>query len=129
MKKCNEMISIYFKEYTHYNKILSEKIKSEKNENNFQKLIDNKELAISFIMFSHIKNNIDEISFEFNINQNHNFLLNFMKNQIKDYRYDLLYYWQHYLIISFIEELKILLTKRIYFIKILIFFQIFIKIK
>ena len=112
MKKCNEMISIYFKEYTHYNKILSEKIKSEKYENNFQKLIDNKDLVISFIMFSHIKNNIDEISFEFNINQNYNFLLNFMKNQIKDYRYDLLYYWQHYLIISFIEELKILLTKR-----------------
>ena len=112
MKQCEKMISSYSKEYSNFNKILKEKIKSEKNNNSFQKLIDNKDLFISFIMFSHIKNYISGNLFECDINQNYNFLLDFMKNKIKDYKYDLLYYWQHYLIISFIDELKILLKKR-----------------
>ena len=114
MEKCKEMIAIYLEEYSDFNKIISEKIKNEKDNNSFIQLKDKKYFLISFIMFSHIKNYIAGNSFEeiFNINENSNFLLNSVKNQIKAYKNDLLYYWQHFLIVSFIEQLKILLKKR-----------------
>ena len=114
MERFKDMILFYFKEYSKFNKILSEKTEFANENNHFQKLINKKELSISFILFSHIKqyfagNSIDEL---FNLNENTNFLSNSNKNKINDDKYDLLYYWEQYLMISFVDELINLLKKR-----------------
>ena len=114
MERFKDMILFYFKEYSKFNKILSEKTEFANENKHFQKLINKKDLSISFILFSHIKqyfagNSIDEL---FNLNENTNFLSDSNKSKINDDKYDLLYYWEQYLMISFVDELINLLKKR-----------------
>ena len=95
MEKFKDNILFYFKEYSKFNKILSEKTEFANENKHFQKLINKKDLSISFILFSHIKNYFEGYSIEevFNLNENTNFLSNSNKNKINDDKYDLLYYW------------------------------------
>ena len=111
-------IKNYFQEYLKFKQILSNKLEIAK-ENNYgeeviKNLIDEEDLFLNFVLFSHIKNNFSYNSIEEKIvdNENYKLILHFAKDSIKDDEYNLLNCWQHYLIISFIDKLKILLIEK-----------------
>ena len=77
-------------------------------------IINEKELATSFIIFSnlneHILGNINEDN---NIeNEKYNIIMNFAEDIIQNYKYNLLYYWNHFLIITLIIEIKSFLIEK-----------------
>ena len=110
--KYDENIKKYFKEYLNFIQILSSKIIIAK-EKNYEKgltqnIINNQELPTSFLFFSYIKQFfIGKYSEDNNIENKSNILVfNFFEESINNYKFNLLCYWHHYLIISFIDELK-----------------------
>ena len=110
--KYDENIKKYFQEYLHFIQILSSKIIIAK-EKNYEKgltqnIINNQELPTSFLFFSYIKQFfIGKYSEDNNIENKSNILVfNFFEESINNYKFNLLCYWHHYLIISFIDELK-----------------------
>ena len=113
----------YLKECQVFKQILSEKIslikKNNKNIDLSNIIKDDKNLTISFIFFSHIKKNfydkyISKYTHQKSIQEdiNDNIVLNYPGFFIKDYKYNLLYYWQHYLIISLVKEIELYLKER-----------------
>ena len=118
MEIFNGKFKIYFQEYLNFMNILSKKIEFSKLNNygtNFsKKLLNNKDLPIAIIIFSEIKNNFSQNSIEeiFTKKIKYQFLSNFSMEQKDDYKYNLLCYWQHYLIIALIEELDIFLKEK-----------------
>jgi len=105
----------YFKEYQEFKQELSNKIsdvkKKNKDKDNYFIFLDEKDLSISFVFFAHLKKNF--------LNENKaatiletNIIIEFAKNSIKNYKFNLLYYWYHYLLISFIKEIKYFLIQK-----------------
>ena len=118
MEILNGKFKIYFQEYLNFMNILSKKIEFSKL-NNYggyfsKKLLNNKDLPIAIIIFSEIKNNLAQNSIEeiFTKKINNQFISNFSSEQKDDYKYNLLCYWHHYLIIALIEELDIFLKEK-----------------
>ena len=117
MEKYNERIKEYFQEYIKFKNILTKKIENAKESNyedDFsQDLINNNNLSNAFIFFSYIKENFSGNYFEDSIigSDRYNFLLTFKNYNIKMNEYNLLLYWNHYLIISLIDELITFLIK------------------
>ena len=118
MENYNDRIKNYFDEYKKFMQIIlkkSEISKANKYEDeHFKNLFKSKNLLQAFIFFSYIKENFSGCSLEENIieNKNYNLILNLASNAMKDFNYNLLFYWHHYLLISFINELQILLTEK-----------------
>ena len=117
MENYNEKIKLYFQEYLNFNEIIIRKINSAKNNNyedNFSNdLLNNKDLSRAFIFFSYIKENFSCISFDENIsiNKNYKLIANFIKGSFKKNEYNLLFYFQHFMMISLILEAKNFLIK------------------
>ena len=118
-KHLNIQLKNYLQEYKIFKDTIQEKIKinKEKGKDNLNKYIDDKDLKLSFIFFSYIKQNLLDINIG-NINENNikdyenfNIIMNFAENSIKEYKYHLIYYWHHYLIISLINEIKLILKE------------------
>ena len=118
MENYNDRIKNYFDEDKKFMQIIlkkSEISKANKYEDeHFKNLFKSKNLLQAFIFFSYIKENFSGCSLEENIieNKNYNLILNLASNAMKDFNYNLLFYWHHYLLISFINELQILLTEK-----------------
>ena len=118
MENYNDRIKNYFDEYKKFMQIIikkSEISKANKYEDeHFKNLFKSKNLLQAFIFFSYIKENFSGCSLEENIieNKNYNLILNLASNAMKDFNYNLLFYWNHYLLISLINELQILLTEK-----------------
>ena len=99
-------------------KIITTKIESAKlnnyNDNFSSYLLNNKNISSSFIFFSFIKENFFCCSFDKSISINKTYIsfLNFIKESFIDNKYNLLLYWQHYIIISLISEIKNLLLEK-----------------
>ena len=117
MEKFKKRLKIYTKEYLNFMKIITNKIESAKLNNyddNFSSyLLNNKNISSSFIFFSYIKENFFCGPFDENISINKTYIsfLNFIKESFIDNKYNLLLYWQHYIIISLISEIKNLLLE------------------
>ena len=119
-KLLNINLKNYLKEYQIFKQIITEKMLTVKDKNKDKDApnisIDDKDLSISFIFFSHFKQNFFNENIE-NIKEKnekidyHNIIINFIENSINNYKYNLLYYWLHYIIISFIDEIKSFLNK------------------
>ena len=118
----NLEIKKYYKEFQLYYQLLTRQILNIKLKykdielpNEFLK---EKDLSIIFILFSYCKKNIYNQNIG-NIDENNNiekeknnFLKNFIENSFSDYKYNLLYFWQCYLIISLIQEIKLFLMSK-----------------
>ena len=112
MEKYNEKIKIYYLEYLKFMKILSKAIELAK-ENNYEDDIsidisNKKNLLKTFLFFACVKEKFLGNSLEDNIN--YNLISNFDEDSIQNV--DLFFYWQNYLIISFIDQLIILLAEK-----------------
>ena len=85
-----------------------------KNLDFYINIINDKEIALSFIFFSNLKENILGFINEGNkkVKENYNIIMKFAGNKIKDYKYNLLHYWNHFLIISLIREIKSFLIEK-----------------
>ena len=112
-KTLNIKIKNYFEEYKLFKQTLSEQINYIKDK--FKDIdlsniiINDKEIEILFIFFSHLKENIiNQEIYNFNDNNNkyYNIIMNFTENTIKNYKYYIFYYWFHFIIISLIKEIK-----------------------
>ena len=113
-----ELLKNYLEEFPIFHKLLSDQIsfinEKYKDKNLSINLINDKELKILFLFFSTLKNNMIA-----NINENNkkleedfNITMNFAGKFVKDFKYNLLYLWHHFLIISLIVEIKSFLIKR-----------------
>ena len=106
----------YFKEYQEFKKELSKKISDIKKKNNDKDnsfiFLDEKDLSISFVFFAHLKKNFFNENKTAAISESNNIIIEFAKNSIKNYKFNLLYYWCHYLLISFIKEIKNFLIQK-----------------
>jgi hypothetical protein len=119
LKIFNIQIKNDFKECLEFKQILSNKIsiikQKDKNENYSNINIDDKNLTISFIFFSYLNQNFfNKKLIQENNNNNVDkdyILLNYPQIVIKDFKYKIFYYFQHYLIISFIKEIQSLLKE------------------
>ena len=118
----NLEINKYFEEIQIYKQLLKKQISAIKEKykdiplsNEFLK---EKDISIIFLLFSYCKQNIynqnigniDENNNK--LNEKNNMLIYFSENSFSDYKYYLLYYWQHYLIISLIQEIQFFLLKK-----------------
>ena len=118
MENYTEIIKNYFHENQKFNEIIIKKKEISKINNyedeHFKNLFNNNNFITSFIFFSYIKENFSGCSFEENIieNKNYNLILNLIGDSMKDFNYNLFFYWHHYLLISFVYELQILLTEK-----------------
>ena len=106
----------YFKEYQEFKQELSKKISDIKEKNNDKDnsfiFLDEKDLSISFVFFAHLKKNFFNENKAAAISESNNIIIEFAKNSIKNYKFNLIYYWYHYLLISFIKEIKYYLIQK-----------------
>ena len=106
----------YFKEYQAFKQELSKKISDIKKKNNDKVdsyiFLDEKDLSISFIFFAYLKKNFFNENKSTAISESNNIIIEFAKNSIKNYKFNLLYYWYHFLLISFIKEIKYFLIQK-----------------
>ena len=106
----------YFKEYQEFKQELSKKISDIKEKNNDKDnsfiFLDEKDLSISFVFFAHLKKNFFNENKAAAISESNNIIIEFAKNSIKNYKFNLIYYWCHYLLISFIKEIKYFLIQK-----------------
>ena len=117
-KILNAQIKIYFKDFQLFKIILSQQIsfikEKYKDIDFYINIINDKELITSFIFFSNLNKyifgNINEDNNK--EKENYNIIMNFAEDIIKDYKYNLLYYWNHFLIINLIIEIKSFLIEK-----------------
>ena len=102
----------YLEDYQIFKQKLSEQLSfiKEKHEtiNLFLNLIEDKELKIIYIFFSHLKSNIIFNMQGNNITerQYYDIILNSEENMIEDYKFKILYFWGHYLLVSLFNDIK-----------------------
>ena len=117
-KILNIKIKNYFQDFQIFKEIFSGQIsfikETYKNIDFYINIINDKELITSFIFFSNLYENIlGNINEDNNKEkENYNVIMNFAENIIKDYKYNLLYYWNHFLIIHLIREIKSFLIEK-----------------
>ena len=118
-KKFNIKIKNYLEEYKTFKQILSGQITFIKDKYKDIDLsninLNDKENDLIFIYFSHIKHNIICNFTDNNTNENelyYNIIMNFGENSTKNQKFNLFYYWYHFIIISLTKEIKIFLTEK-----------------
>ena len=106
----------YFREYQEFKQELSNKISDIKKKNNGKDnsyiFLDEKDLSISFVFFAHLKKNFFNENKAAVISESNNIIIEFAKNSIKNYKFNLLYYWCHYLLNSFRKEIRYFLIQK-----------------